>query len=162
MFVGFTPWVPGTREPYVNPKYAKIFKLVGAGFPGSGKEIAQLEGRSIIDGFKRLGYAAVGTGAVGWFDPASPTGQLLSADFDEFSYSDGAALRDQLAFVDGQLGRLDGRPVFPVPQRRRKARPLPLRGRAMGRRPQPVPPLRRRQRRRGVPPPASPPRVRRP
>jgi hypothetical protein len=112
MFVGFTPWVPGTSEPYVNPKSAKIFKLVGAGYPGRGREFVQLEGRNIIDGFKRLGYAAIGTGAVGWFDPATPTGELLSADFDEFFYTRGAGLREQVAFVDGALRRLDGRRVF--------------------------------------------------
>ena len=66
MFVGFTPWVPGTREPYVNPKYAKIFKLVGAGFPGKGEEFVQLEGRSIIEGFKGRGYAAIAMAMVRW------------------------------------------------------------------------------------------------
>jgi len=112
MFVGFTPWVPGTMEPYLNPKFAKIFKLVGVGFAGSGREFVQLEGRSIIDGFKRLGFATVGTGGVPWFDPASSTGRLLGADFNTFHYADGGGLRAQLDFVDGQLARLDGHPVF--------------------------------------------------
>jgi hypothetical protein len=110
MFVGFTPWVPGSTEPYLNPKFAKIFKLVGAGFAGKGPEFAQLEGRSIVDGFRRLGHATIGSGAVGWFNPASPTGRLLGADFEAFHYA--PALREQLAFLDGELARLDGRPAF--------------------------------------------------
>lgn len=112
MFVGFTPWVPGTVEPYLNPKFAKIFKLVGAGFEGSGREFVQLEGRSIIEGFSRLGFVTVGTGAVPWFDPTSSTGRLLGADFDTFHYAGEAGLGCQLAFADHELARLDGQPVF--------------------------------------------------
>jgi hypothetical protein len=112
MFVGFTPWVPGCVEPYLNPKFARIFKLVGAGYEGNGREFVQLEGRSIIEGFRRLGFATVGTGAVGWFDPASPTGRLLTDDFDAFHYTREGGLREQLAFIDESLASVDGRPVF--------------------------------------------------
>src|SRR5437879_804832 len=51
MFVGFTPGVAEEEAPYVNPKFAKIFKLVGAGFPGKGTEFALLSGRNIMEGF---------------------------------------------------------------------------------------------------------------
>src|SRR5919206_5372735 len=56
MFVGFTPGVATVAAPLINPKFGKIFKLAGAAFPGKGGEGFTLEGRSIIDGFKRLGY----------------------------------------------------------------------------------------------------------
>jgi hypothetical protein len=112
MFVGFTPWVPGTREPYVNPKFARIFKLVGTGFEGNGREFVSLEGRSIVEGFHRRGFTTVGTGAVGWFNPASPTGRLLCDDFAAFHYAGEDGLREQLAFVNDALAEADGRPVF--------------------------------------------------
>src|SRR5581483_4778325 len=79
MFVGFTPGLAELREPILNPKFGKLFKLVGAGFPGKGSEPFELHGRSIIEGFRRRGYATLGTGAVGWFDTATPTGKLLTA-----------------------------------------------------------------------------------
>jgi hypothetical protein len=112
MFVGFTPWVPGSAEPYLNPKFAKMFKLVGAGFEGNGREFVRLEGQSIMEGFSRLGFATVGTGAVGWFDPATATGRLLTDDFDTFHYAGRGGLDEQLAFIDRELAGLDGRPVF--------------------------------------------------
>jgi hypothetical protein len=110
MFVGFTPWVPGAVKPFVNPKFARIFKLAGAGFEGNGREFVRLEGRSIMEGFARLGFVTVGTGAVGWFDPASPTGRLLTGDFDAFHYAGG--LREQLAFIDERLAAVGDKPVF--------------------------------------------------
>jgi len=86
MFVGFTPGVAALREPFVNPKCGKIFKIVGAGYPGKGTEHITLEGSNIIEGFKRKGHLTLGSGAVGWFDPRTETGKLLTADFDKFYY----------------------------------------------------------------------------
>jgi membrane-anchored protein YejM (alkaline phosphatase superfamily) len=86
MFMGFTPGIAKLQEPYVNPKYAKIFKLAGAGFPGKGGEYILLKGASIIDGFRRMGYYAAGTGAVGWFDPQTETGKVLTQHFEEFYF----------------------------------------------------------------------------
>jgi len=84
MFMGFTPGNPHVREPYVNPKFAKFFKMVGPGFVGGGPEFMALEGRNILDGVRRKGYVTIGTGAVDWFDTSTETGRLLSADFDRF------------------------------------------------------------------------------
>lgn len=112
MFVGFTPWVPGTRAPFVNPKAGRIFKLVGAGHPGYGSEFVRLTGRNIVDGFRRLGHATVGTGAVSWFDPQTEAGTLLTADFDEFLYVRAPALDAQLAFLERELERAGDRSVF--------------------------------------------------
>jgi len=113
MFAGFTPGVATVAAPLVNPKFGKMFKLVGAAFPGKGGEGFTLEGRNIIEGFKRLGYLALGTGAVGWFDPGTPTSQLLIGDFDEFFYpGDSWSLGRQLAWIDHRLESSSGRPVF--------------------------------------------------
>ena len=84
MFMGFTPGNPYVREPYINPKFAKIFKMVGPGFTGGGSEFVSLEGRNILDGLRRLGYLTLGTGAVDWFDTSTDTGRQLSVDFDRF------------------------------------------------------------------------------
>jgi len=86
MFVGFTPGIADINKSFLNPKYGKIFKLVGAGYPGKGTEFLTLHGENIIQGFNNLGYDTIGTGAVGWFDPNTKTGKVLSKDFKHFFY----------------------------------------------------------------------------
>jgi hypothetical protein len=111
MFVGFTPGVAGVKEPFLNPKYAKIFKIKGGG-AGLGKEFLKLSGSNIIDGLKRIGYKAFGSGAVAWFNPASDTGRQLTRDFDEFYYATNTfSLGKQLEWLSGKL-RNTKDPVF--------------------------------------------------
>ena len=113
MFVGFTPGVTYEPVPLLNPKFGKIFKLAGAGFPGKGGEGFLLEGRNIIDGFNRLGYCTIGTGGVGWFDPSTPTSKVLIGDFKEFFYpGNGHSLPDQLSWIDRCLEAVNETPVF--------------------------------------------------
>ncbi len=112
MFVGFTPGIAGVREPFINPKYGKIFKIVGAGYPGKGTEHFTLEGRNIIEGFKRKGYLTIGSGAVGWFAPHTETGQLLTRDFDDFYFPGNEySLARQLDWLQNLLADPD-RPAF--------------------------------------------------
>ena len=80
-FMGFTPGDASRREPFVNPKYGKIFRMEGGGGPGVVPPYMNLKGRNIIDGLKNAGYRTIGSGAVGWFNPERPTGRVLSADF---------------------------------------------------------------------------------
>jgi arylsulfatase A-like enzyme len=113
MFAGFTPGVASVEVPLINPKFGKIFKLVGAGFPGKGGEGFILEGRNIIDGFKRLGYFILGSGAVGWFDPSTPASRLLISGFDEFFFPGNSwSLARQLAWIDQQMARHARSPIF--------------------------------------------------
>ncbi len=113
MFAGFTPGVASVKAPLINPKLGKIFKLVGPAFPGKGGEGFTLEGKNIIEGFKRLGYLTLGSGAVSWFDPNTPAAQLLISEFDEFFYAGNYwSLRRQLAWIDQQLARHSRSPVF--------------------------------------------------
>jgi len=112
MFVGFTPGLARVRAPLLNPKFAKIFKLVGGNHAAKGQEAFVLSGRSIVEGFRHLGYLAIGSGAVGWFDPETPTGRNLTADFEHFHYPGSAfRLTQQLAWLEAQLD-VDHRPVF--------------------------------------------------
>ncbi len=114
MFVGFTPGVAdGAPIPYANPKFARIFKMQALGHPGRAQPYFELEGRNIIEGFRRRGLRTIGTGAVGWFDPALPASATLVADFDRFYYHGGtsACLRPQLAWIERELAAAD-RPVF--------------------------------------------------
>jgi predicted O-methyltransferase YrrM len=112
MFAGFTPGVASVAAPLINPKFGKIFKLVGASFPGKGGEGFTLEGANIVAGFKGLGYFAIGSGAVGWFDPSTPAPRLLISEFDEFFYpGDPWSLGRQLAWIDQQLA---GHPESPA------------------------------------------------
>lgn len=113
MFAGFTPGIATVAAPLINPKFGKIFKLAGPAFPGKGGEGFALEGRNIIEGFKRLGYFTLGSGAVQWFDPSTPAPQLLISEFDEFFYPGNSwSLARQLAWIDEQLAEHAQSPVF--------------------------------------------------
>jgi Sulfatase len=113
IFVGSTPGVPDVATPYVNPKFAKIFKLANAGFPGINEPFIALEGRNIIHGFKNKGFATLGSGAVGWFDPETATGAVLAEGFDEFFYPGNSfSLDAQLAWAQTRLRDQGQRPVF--------------------------------------------------
>lgn len=86
IFAGFTPGIAdGSPIPYANPKFARIFKLRALG-SGQARPYLELEGRNIIDGFRRQGFLTLGSGAVGWFDPSMPASVMLVQDFDHFYY----------------------------------------------------------------------------
>jgi hypothetical protein len=109
MFIGFTPGVEAA-EPYANPHYARIFRIAGAG--GASEPWVRLSGRNVIDGFRRLGYLTVGTGAAGWFNPALMTSRPLVRPFDKFFYpGDTYFLRQQVDFVMKEIQNTS-RPVF--------------------------------------------------
>ena len=103
MFVGFTPGLAHLRRPILNPKFGKLFKLVGAGFRGKGTEAYELEGRNIIEGFARKGFATLGAAAMGWFDPTTETGRHLSESFEEFYFAGPYNLDGQLDWLSDQM-----------------------------------------------------------
>ncbi|HTW95076.1 MAG TPA: hypothetical protein VMD30_09800 [Tepidisphaeraceae bacterium] len=112
MFVGFTPGVAEKNEPFVNPKFGKIFRMGGIGFEGKASDFFTLQGRNIIDGFRQKGYVTIGTGAVPWFNPNRPTSLQLTQDFEHYFWpGDKWSLRRQLKFVSDHLGA-DSRPAF--------------------------------------------------
>ncbi len=110
IFVGFTPGVPNVATPYVNPKFAKIFKLDQTGFPGFSEPLFSLTGRNIVEGFKQKGYLALGCGGVGWFNPNTPTGAVLTESFHKFFYAE-SSLEAQLPWIYQQLDDAQ-QPVF--------------------------------------------------
>ena len=113
MFVGFTPGVYNVREPFLNPKFGRIFKMAYPPALHTRRDFVALEGANIVEGFGRLGYETIGTGAVGWFDPAAPTARVLTGAFRRYFYPGIPwSLRRQLAFVAEALDGLDGDPVF--------------------------------------------------
>ena len=103
MFMGFLPAL-NRPWPLLNSKYAKLFRLSRGGWQGKPEEAFRLDGPSIVQGFRRLGYRTLGSGAVGWFDPATETGARLTEDFEHFFYA-GAPwhLQRQLAWLELQL-----------------------------------------------------------
>ena len=103
MFVGFTPGIAELRQPYLNPKFGKLFKLVGPGFGLKGTEAYELHGRDIVDGFKNLGFATIGAGAMAWFDPETATGRHLSRSFSRFMFAGPYHLTRQLTWISQEL-----------------------------------------------------------
>ncbi|MEO6824293.1 MAG: hypothetical protein ABI167_06120 [Nitrosospira sp.] len=111
MFVGFTPGIAGCAQTFFDPKFGKLFKLVGIGYPGKGTEGYALSGRNIIEGFNDLGYKTIGTAAMGWFDPATITGAHLIDSFSRFFYAGPYFLDAQIRFVNECLAEASG-PTF--------------------------------------------------
>ena len=113
MFVGFTPGIATVKESFLNPKYGKIFKLVGPGFPGKGTEFITLSGENIIQGFNNLDYITIGTGAVGWFNPETETGHVLRKDFKHFFYPGNIySLEKQLDWINSKIQENLKKPLF--------------------------------------------------
>lgn len=112
MFVGFLPAATTAPVPLLNPKYAKLFKLVGVGFPGKGAEGYTLSGRDIVDGFGRAGFATFGTSGIAWFDPELPTGQHLTQSFDRFHYLGGPHAREHAGWLHEAVASAGERDVF--------------------------------------------------
>jgi hypothetical protein len=112
MFVGFTPDVPDLLEPYLNPKFARIFMLGGGGSKAKHKPFVFLKGHDIVEGFAQLGYETIGTGAMTWFNPGTGASRTLIRSFDQFHYPHSStALDRQLSFLESALDRAR-RPVF--------------------------------------------------
>lgn len=114
-WMGFTPGVPGSERPWLNPKRGKLFRMLHVGTekhrePGS----FQLQGPNLIEGFRRLGHRTIGSGSVAWFDPDTETGSQLGAPFDRFHYAgDTWSLPHQLDWIDTELaGLAPDQPVF--------------------------------------------------
>ena len=103
MFVGFTPGMAEVKQQFLNPKFGKIFKIVGPGFGAKGTEAYDLQGRDIVEGFANLGFATIGAGAMAWFDPATATGLHLSQSFSRFFYPGPYHLARQLAWISEEL-----------------------------------------------------------
>ena len=113
MFMGFTPGIANVESPLINPKFGKIFKLAGAGFPGHTDKGFNLEGPNIIAGFKAIGYFTIGSGAVGWFNPETPTARMLTDQFDEFFFpGDTWSLKRQISWISEQLDARANGPGF--------------------------------------------------
>ncbi|MGB0639197.1 MAG: hypothetical protein ACPGTU_07695 [Myxococcota bacterium] len=113
MFVGFTPGIPELREPLLNPKFGKIFKIVGGGYPSKGTEFMTIKGKNVIQGLGAMGYTTIGTGAAGWFDDSTATAQPLTQDFDHYWFAGNCwSLEKQLSFVQRHLQALDGQRAF--------------------------------------------------
>ena len=113
MFVGFTPGIAERNEPWVNPKFGKIFKIVGGGYPSKGTEFMTIRGKNIVSGLKEIGYTTIGTGAAGWFDDKTATAQPLVGDFDRYWFAGNCwSLEKQLDFIERSLSDLDGKRAF--------------------------------------------------
>jgi len=59
----------------------------------------KLQGKNIIDGFNKLGYHTIGTGAVGWFNTNKPAYLKVINDFKFYKYFGVTSAPQQINFV---------------------------------------------------------------
>ena len=113
MWVGVTPGVAERAEPYVNPKFAKFFRISNGARRAYGPSAFELEGHNIVDGFRLAGYRTIGCGALGWFNPATPAGAVVTADFDRIAhYGWPWSVKAQVGWLLAELDAAAGAPVF--------------------------------------------------
>ncbi len=114
IWMGFTPGLTNSKQPWLNPKAGKLFRMANAGFIGDTSDGIKLTGPNIIEGFRRSGYRTIGTGAVGWFDPSTETGAILGDPFDDFFYPGNTwSLKKQLMWIEEMSSRQSySKPVF--------------------------------------------------
>lgn len=107
-WMGFTPGVIGSPDPWLNPKAGKLFRMAFADHASPvGERSFRLEGANLVEGFRRQGYRTIGSGAVDWFDTASETGAVLAAPFEHFHFAGNTwSLTSQLAWIDDQLANM--------------------------------------------------------
>lgn len=113
-WMGFTPGVVGTSEPLLNPKAGKLFRMAFAPQAGSDHQGFLLQGGNIVEGFRRLGYRTIGSGAVDWFNTATETGAVLASPFEHFHFAGNTwSLQMQLGWIEAQLAATPAdQPVF--------------------------------------------------
>ena len=113
MWVGVTPGLAGVAEPYLNPKFAKFFRISNGARRAYGPSAFQLEGRNIVDGFRLAGYRTIGCGALGWFNPDTPAGATVTADFDRIRHVGWPwSVARQVDWICSELDAAADRPVF--------------------------------------------------
>ena len=114
IWMGFTPGVTRSNQPWLNPKAGKLLRMANAGFAGNETDGIQLNGPNMIEGFRRAGYHTIGSGAVGWFDPSTETGAVLGKPFDDFFYPGNTwSIRRQIDWITNTLNSLpENKPVF--------------------------------------------------
>jgi len=114
MWMGFTPGLSHSHQPWLNPKAGKLFRMAHAGFGGHGSDGIQLEGANLVEGFRQLGYNTVGSGSVAWFNPNTATGRVLSQPFEHFFYPGNTwSLQRQLNWLQHQINATPaGQPLF--------------------------------------------------
>ncbi|MFG0330045.1 MAG: hypothetical protein ACF8PN_09125 [Phycisphaerales bacterium] len=111
LFVGMTPGIATSRERYKNPKAGRIFRIVNTAAGGVRSDWIQLEGRTIVEGFRKLGYYTVGVAASRWFNPEVATGTILTQDFEDFRHS-GTDIEAQVAYLTERINANRDRPIF--------------------------------------------------
>ena len=113
-WMGFTPGVADCDQPLINPKAGKLFRMAFAGHAGSDRDGFELQGSNVIEGFRKRGYRTIGSGAVDWFNPATPTGSVLGRPFERFHFAGNTwSLRQQLTWIETELSTTpSAQPVF--------------------------------------------------
>ena len=86
----------GNRRTYRNSK--QLWRLSNPEALAPSKYT--LEGKNIIEGFRKQGYFTIGTGAVNWFNPDLPAGKILTEPFEKFRFFSGPDYKSHTSSED--------------------------------------------------------------
>ena len=113
-WMGFTPGVIGTSQPLLNPKAGKLFRMAFTPHINNDDHGFVLRGSNIVEGFNKLGYQTIGSGAVDWFDTSTDTGSVLPSSFAHFFFPGNTwSLKTQLDWINKRiLETPDNQPIF--------------------------------------------------
>lgn len=80
-FMGYLPVVQYAKDPYYTPEIRQLWRL-SFGRPRDLSTVGiLLDGKNILEGYRKLGFSIIGTGGVRWF-----TNPTLTELFDTFFY----------------------------------------------------------------------------
>lgn len=100
----------------IEPQKRQLWRLNNLEDPKQG--LYTLDGKNIIDGFRKRGYKTIGTGSVNWFNPRLKGAKYLINEFEYYRYFgnsndfENCNAEDQLSWSIEEIRKSKNKPYF--------------------------------------------------